>query len=158
VIYHCNADYDIQMASTLTVALLYKRHLYVASVGDSRAYSYNATKGLQRITADHTLAAHLVEAELLQPAEIYTSAKRHQHYRSLGQTYQVRVDVFEHEVEPNDLILLCTDGLWHMVHDEGLAELLSQGGDPQQLARTLVDAANDAGGEGNASAIVACVQ
>jgi serine/threonine protein kinase len=158
VIYHCNADYDIQMASTLTAALLYKRHLYVASVGDSRAYHYNVTKGLQRITTDHTLVANLVETDLLKPDEVYTSTKRHQHYHSLGQAYHVTVDVFEQEVEPNDLILLCTDGLWHMVHDEDLAELLSQGGDPQQLARTLVDAANNAGGEGNVSVIAAAVQ
>jgi serine/threonine protein phosphatase PrpC len=68
------------------------------------------------------------------------------------------VDVFEHEVEPNDLILLCTDGLWHMLHDEALTALLFEGGDPQELARTLIDAANDAGGAGNVSAIVACVQ
>jgi len=158
VLYHRNADYDIQMASTLTVALLYKRHLYVAGVGDSRAYCYSVSKGLQRLTTDHTLAAHLVKANLLQPDEVYSSAKRHQHYGSLGQTYHLTVDVFEHEVEPNDLILLCTDGLWHMLHDEALTALLFEGNDPQALARTLIDAANDAGGEGNVSVIVACVQ
>jgi len=72
----------------------------------------------------------------------------------------VGVDLFQHAVEPNDLILLCTDGLWHMLHDERLAELLGQGqgDDPQMLARMLVDAANIAGGEGNVSAVVVKVQ
>ena len=159
VIYHCNADYDTTMASTLTVVLVYKRHLYVASVGDSRAYHYSINKGtFQRITQDHTLAANLVEAELLRPEEVYRSAKRDQHYRYLGQTYNVKVDIFQSNVEPNDLILLCTDGLWHMVQDERIRELLAQGGDTQKLAHTLVDAANDAGGEGNVSAIVIRVQ
>ncbi len=160
VIYHCNADYEAFMASTLTVALLYKRHLYVASAGDSRAYHYNPAQGLQRVTTDHTLAANLVEVNLMQPDEVYNSPKRHRHYRYLGQDSFIFVDLFQRNVVVNDLIILCTDGLWHMVRDEKLTELLAQGqsGDPQKLARTLVDTANLAGGEGNVSAIVIKVQ
>lgn len=158
VIYHCNADYDTEMASTLTVALLHKHHLYVASVGDSRAYYYNKKRGLQRVTNDHTLAAKLVEADLLQPEEVYASPKRNQLYRYLGQNYQVPVDLFQSAVEPDDLVLVCTDGLWHMLRDEHIADLLAEGGDPQRLAHLLVDTANDAGGDGNVSAIVARVQ
>jgi len=154
VIYHCNADYNTTMASTLTVALMHKRHLYVASVGDSRAYHYRPGNGLHRITTDHTLAANLVDANLFKPEDVYTSSKRNQHYRYLGQNSYVKVDLFHHQVEIDDLILLCTDGLWHMLHDERLAELLEQGGDPQKLARTLLNEANIAGGEGNVSAIV----
>lgn len=154
VIYHCNADYDATMASTLTVALLYKHRLYVASVGDSRAYHYSQGKGLHRITNDHTLAANLVNAGLLTPDDLYKSAKRNQLYRCLGQNNFIQVDLFQHKVEVNDLVLLCTDGLWHMLRDERIAELLSQGGDTQKLACSLVDAANLAGGEGNVSAIV----
>ncbi len=158
VIYHCNADYETTMASTLTIAMIYKHRLYVASMGDSRAYRYNTHTGIHRITNDHTIAASLVEADLLQPDEIYESAKRHQHYRYLGHTYQVPIDFFQCEVEAGDLILLCTDGLWHMVRDEHLADLLASGGDPQKLVYILVEAANTAGGEGNISAIVARVQ
>ncbi len=66
----------------------------------------------------------------------------------------MQVDLFQHQVEVIDLILLCTDGLWRMLPNSRLAELLEQDGDPQKLARTLVDAANLAGGEGNVSAIV----
>jgi serine/threonine protein phosphatase PrpC len=58
----------------------------------------------------------------------------------------------------NDVILLCSNGLWHMVRDERLKELLAQGGDPQKLARKLVDEANLSGGEGNVSAIVVGVK
>lgn len=158
VIYHCNADYDTHMACTLTAALIYKQRLYVASVGDSRAYRYSATKGLQCITTDHTMAANLVAAQLLLPDEVYKSAKRNQHYRYLGRDYQVPVDTFCCEIEPGDLVLLCTDGLWHMVRDEHLADLLAQPGAPQERVRRLVDAANRAGGEGNVSVIVVSSQ
>jgi len=158
VIYHCNADYETNMASTLTVALVYKRQLYVASIGDSRAYRYSASKGLQRITTDHTLAANLVAANLMKPDELYTSSKRKQLYRYLGQANRVQVDFFQSQLELNDLILLCTNGLWHMLRDERITEILAQGGDPQKLAQWLVKEANLAGGEGNVSAIVVGVQ
>jgi serine/threonine protein phosphatase PrpC len=48
--------------------------------------------------------------------------------------------------------------LWHMLRDEHIKEILSQGGDPQKLARILVDESNLAGGEGNVSAIVVGIQ
>jgi serine/threonine protein phosphatase PrpC len=113
---------------------------------------------LRCLTRDHTLAANLVEANLLDPDELYDSAKRDQHYRYLGHSYHVTVDLFECEVEPGDYILLCTDGLWHMVRDEHQEAIIARGGDPQTIARALVDAANNSGGQGNVSAIVMRVQ
>src|SRR6266568_115012 len=98
------------------------------------------------------------DAHLFPPEDVYKSAKRKQFYRILGQASSMRVDLSQHTVEVNDLILLCTNGLWHMLQDDKLAEILAQGGDPQKLARTLVDAANLAGGEGNVSAVVVKVQ
>ncbi len=158
VIYHCNADYETSMASTLTTALVYKRRLYVTSVGDSRAYHYSPSKGLTCITTDHTLAANLVDAKLFKPEEIYSSTKNKHLYRYLGQANHIQIDFIELKVEVNDLILLCSNGLWHMVRDERLKAVLAQGGDPQKLARKLVDEANLAGGEGNMSAIVVGIQ
>ena len=154
VIYHRNADYDTAMASTLTIALLYRRHLFVASVGDSRAYYYNKSKGLQCITTDHTLAAKSVEAGLALPNDVYKSPKRNQLYRYLGSNDQVVVDLFQCELEVEDTILLCTDGLWRMVRTERLQEILMQSGDPQKPAHDLIYKANDAGGEGNISVII----
>ncbi len=158
VIYHCNADYDTNRASTLTVALVYKRQLYVASVGDSRAYLSMPGKGLERITTDHTLGAGLVESQLLNPEEIYTSPKGKQLYRYLGKEHLTQIDTFHLPVAMNDVVLLCTDGLWHMLRDERIETLMAQwqadNSDPQQLARTLVEEANEAGGDGNSSVIV----
>lgn len=158
VIFHCNADYDTSMASTLTLSLVYKRHLFVASIGDCRAYHYRPGEELRLITSDHTLAANLVQANLLRPEEVHTSAKNKQLYRFLGQSSHIQIDFFEHEVEANDLVLLCTNGLWHMLRDDRLQELLARGGDPQKLARILVDEANRAGGEGNISVVLVRIQ
>src|SRR5258708_30319592 len=99
------------MASTLTVALVYKRHLYVTSVGDSRAYHYNTTKWLQCITTDHTLAANLVSANLFKPEEVYTSPNGKRLYRYLRQANRLQIDSFHFPVGLNDLVLLSTDAL-----------------------------------------------
>jgi len=158
VIFHCNADYETSMASTVTLALVYKHVLHVVSIGDSRAYHYRPGGTLRCLTSDHTLAANLVQANLLEPDEVYDSSKNKQLYRFLGQTSHVQVDYFTQEVEANDQVLLCTNGLWHMLRDTRLQELLAREGDPQKLARTLVDEANLAGGEGNVSVILVRVQ
>ena len=158
VIYHCNADYDTNMASTLTLALIHKRRLYITSVGDSRAYHFSPDKGLKRITTDHTVNAAQQNADQFKAEEIYTSRKGKKLYRYLGQANLAHIDCFQFAVEVNDVILLCTDGLWQMLPDERLETLLSEGitqeTDAQKLARLLVDEANLAGGEGNVSAIV----
>jgi serine/threonine protein phosphatase PrpC len=154
VIYHCNADYDTAMGSTLTAALVHNHRLYVAHVGDSRAYHFNVKQGLRRITNDHTLAGDLVAANLLHPDKIYQSAKRNQHNRYLGNAYHVQVDLFQQDVARDDLIVLCTDGLWHMVRDERIADFLTRTNDLNLLAHLLIESANSNGGEGNASAIV----
>lgn len=158
VIYHCNADYDTNMASTLTLALIHKRRLYITSIGDSRAYHFSRGKGLKRITTDHTVSAAQQNAGQFKAEEIYTSRKGKKLYRYLGQSHLAHIDCFQFAVEANDVILLCTDGLWQMLPDERLETLLSEGitqeTDAQKLARLLVDEANLAGGEGNVSAIV----
>jgi serine/threonine protein phosphatase PrpC len=153
-IYHCNADYNTAIGSTLTAALLYKHHCFIAHVGDSRAYLYSKSRGLRPLTKDHTLAARLVEADLLRPDEVQTSPKRDLHDRYLGKTYAVQVDVSTHTVEVGDLLLLCTDGVWHVLSDERIETILSQGGDVVQLVQMLLDAAQAVGGMGNASVMI----
>ena len=157
VIYHCNADFDTHMASTLTIALIHKRHLYVSSVGDSRAYLYSCqNKVLQCITTEHTSAVNSFQANQLELVETSPIGKQLDPY--LGQDNRLQIDYFHTPVRLNDILLLCTNGLWHMLSDEHIKEILSQGGDPQKLARILVDESNLAGGEGNVSAIVVGIQ
>lgn len=156
VLHHCNRDYETTMASTLTAALLYKRRLLVASIGDSRAYHYSVSEGLQRLTTDHTIPGNELPLTIsqLHPDDAYKSTRRDRHYRYLGQHYYTSIDIFQKPTVPDDLILLCTDGLWHMLSDTRIQEILDQGGDTQKLANQLIDEANNAGGHGNISVIV----
>jgi len=156
VIYHCNADYETHMASTLAIALVYKRHLYVSNVGDSRVYHYNSQdRLLQCVSKGPALSskAEAQEIELIDTSPISLVSRSY-----LGQDARIPIDYFHTQLHLNDLLLLCTNGLWHMLTDQQIQEILVQGGDPQKLARILVDEANLAGGEGNVSVIVVGVQ
>ena len=148
VIYHCNADYDTTMGSTLASIILYKRQMYLANVGDSRVYHYNKSLGLQQLSTDGN-NPHL-------PGTPREDQNTTHHY--LGEQYQVAIELFKRDVEVDDLILLCTNGLWRMLNNEQMQTFLALGGDTQMLAYTLVEAANTAGGTGNISAIVVRVQ
>ncbi len=157
VIYHCNADYDTHMASTLTIALVHKRHLYVSSVGDSRVYHYSSQDNTLRcISAGQTPTSNSVGTQHIELIE--TSPISQVSHSYLGQDTRIPIDFFHTQVKLNDLLLLCTNGLWQMLPDEHIKAILAQGGDPQKLAGILVDEANLAGGEGNVSVIVVGVQ
>ncbi|MBV8823044.1 MAG: protein kinase, partial [Ktedonobacteraceae bacterium] len=97
VIYHCNADYDTAMSSTLTTALIYKRRLYVASVGDSRIYHYNADQGLHCLNSTQM---HVITDQSPQVDELAKNAQRDQHTHYLGQAYHVPIETLEQEVAP----------------------------------------------------------
>jgi eukaryotic-like serine/threonine-protein kinase len=157
VIYHCNADYETHMASTLTIALVHKRHLYVSSVGDSRVYHYSSQDTvLQCISTLQTTASNSPKADQIELVETSPIGQLAHNY--LGLDTRIPIDYFHTQAKLNDLLLLCTNGLWHMLPDEHIKEILAQGGDPQKLARILVDEANLAGGEGNVSVIVVGIQ
>jgi serine/threonine protein phosphatase PrpC len=151
VIYHCNADYDTTMVSTLASIVLYKRHLYLANAGDSRAYHYNEKMGLRQIRNIEVEQGQTSSLQIIPQDQ--TTTNYH-----LGQQYQVAIELSKRDLEIDDLILLCTNGLWHMLDDEHIQKILALGGDTQVLAYTLVEAANTAGGTGNISAIVVRVQ
>ncbi len=156
VIYHCNADYDTHMASTLAIALVHKRYLYVSSVGDSRVYHYSSQDNLLQCVSKDLVESSAAEAQQIELIDTSPIGQRSRSY--LGQDSRIPIDNFYREVKLNDLLLLCTNGLWQMLPDEQIQEILAQGGDPQKLARILVDEANLAGGEGNVSVIVVGVQ
>jgi len=148
---------DNDMGSTLTSALLHGAQAIVANVGDSRTYLLHQGT-LSLVTQDHSVVAQLVEQGVIQPEEVYTHQQRNIIYRSLGSRNDLEVDVFTLALEPGDRLLLCSDGLWEMVHDEMIEEVLLERNDPQQASNRLVELANLAGGDDNVTVIVLNIQ
>ena len=154
-IYQQNRQQGSDMGSTITAAILVGSMLTVANVGDSRTYLYNPQKGLTQVTHDHSMVARLVEKGIIGADDIYTHPQRNQIYRCLGETASVQIDAFSLAYQPGDTLLLCSDGLWEMVRDVRIQEILRNTlPDASQATQLLVQAALEGGGKDNISAIV----
>ena len=142
------------LGCTVTTALIQNDQAYIANVGDSRTYLLRNGE-LKAITKDHSLVARLVEAKQIEPDDVYSHPQRNLIYRSLGAGHKtVEVDVFHETLRPDDLLLLCSDGLWEMVRHEDLLRIVSEKGSLQKICDTLIDLANANGGEDNITAVV----
>jgi serine/threonine protein phosphatase PrpC len=150
-----NMESHADMGTTVTSTMLIGTTAYVANVGDSRTYLYRYPNGLNKVTHDHSVVASLVDAGIIKEEDIYTHTKRNQIYRSLGEKPYVEVDTFIEPLQPNDKLLLCSDGMWEMVRDPNIRRILEEPvSNPQELGNRLIQAALDGGGEDNVSVIV----
>ena len=145
------------MGSTLTGFMMVGDHAYIFNVGDSRTYLLR-DGNLHQLTTDHSLVGQLVAGGLIEPDDVYTHPQRSQIYRSIGDKLHVQIDVFKQQVYPGDTLLSCSDGLWEMVRNPQISDLLANAPDPQAACARLVEAANTNGGEDNISAVVVFVR
>ncbi len=156
-IYQCNCQRPPHkaMGTTLTAALIVARTAYIVNVGDSRTYVYRKDGELSLITRDHSLVAEMVEHGMITPDEVYTHPQRNQIYRCLGSQASLEVDGFVEELSLSDALLLCSDGLWEMVRDRQMQEIVKSSVlHPSLACNVLVQAALDCGGVDNISVIV----
>ena len=143
------------MGTTLTMAFASGWRLFVIHAGDSRCYLFRDRK-LAQLTLDHTLVGELARRGGLEP-----QALRHSPFRNVvtnalgGSEAGVRADVYKAHLKPDDVVLLCTDGLTEAVDDQGIAAILAAGGEPRAACERLVGEANARGGPDNVTAIVA---
>lgn len=146
-------DRGTRMATTMVAAVVRDDHLTVANVGDSRAYLIRGDD-IQQITEDHSLVAGLVAEGLISAAEAVDHPQRNVILHSLGGgSHEPRIDLYSLTLEPEDVILLCTDGLTRYADDRQLLSLLQQA-PYDQAARRMVDHANASGGVDNISVAV----
>ena len=141
------------MGTTCTVALLLGQALYIGHVGDSRAYLATPT-GMKVITNDHSAVGRLIQVGQLDPSEARDHPLRSQLYRTIGQHPEVLVDFVYQPLGDATHLLMCSDGLWGLVDDEVLLDVLEHSFWPQDACRELIARANLAGGDDNISAVV----
>ncbi|MGQ9548959.1 MAG: Stp1/IreP family PP2C-type Ser/Thr phosphatase [Roseiflexus sp.] len=142
------------MGTTITMALVAGDRAIIGNVGDSRTYLIREGT-LRRVSRDHSLVQRLVDLGQITPDEVYTHPQRNAILRSLGDKRDIEIDIFVERLRPGDALLLASDGLWEMVRDERMVEIIAAHHDPQTACKALIDAANAAGGEDNITVILA---
>lgn len=147
-------DDSRRMATTMVAAVVEDGRAFVANVGDSRAYRWRDDV-LEQVTRDQSLVARLVEEGALTAEEAVHYPYKNVILYSIGSEKRPPIDLYDVELEPGDLLLLCSDGLTRHVKDEEIAAILGRER-PASSAETLVHTARERGGEDNIT--VAIVQ
>ena len=142
------------MGTTATIAALVDSRLFVAQVGDSRAYVLRGDR-LVQVSRDQSLVNQLIEAGQLTEEEAETFEHNNIILQALGTAETVQVDLTYVDLKRGDRLLLCSDGLSGMVRADELREVLSTQKDPIDACKELTDRANRAGGHDNITVIVA---
>ncbi len=141
------------MGTTLTAALLEEGRLWLCHVGDSRAYLI-ADGSMRQVTRDHSLVGEMLRKGDLTEDEAMVHPQRNVLTQALGTRERVEADLEEVLLEPGEIILLCTDGLYNLVRSEEMAEVVSSSRDLQKAVSTLVDMANRRGGHDNITVLL----
>ena len=141
------------MGTTLVVAVFRENRLLVGHVGDSRAYRLRGGR-LQQITRDHSLLQEQIDAGLITPEQAAFSANKNLVTRAVGVEDTVLLETHQHDVQPGDTYLMCSDGLSDMLDDASIGQLLLAHDSLAAACQALIDAANDAGGKDNISVVL----
>jgi protein phosphatase len=141
------------MGSTLTAAVIWNNQLYVAQVGDSRAYLFRQGQ-LQQITVDQTLVNELVLSGTLTAEEARTHPQRNMITQALGSPQQIVVVVYKVALRRGDRFLLCSDGLHGEVEDTKIQALLAMGHSPRKTLESLLEAALESGARDNVTGVI----
>lgn len=143
------------MGSTVVCVAVEGCRLVSAHVGDSRLYRLRGAE-LQRLTRDHSLVQARVDSGLMTLEEAEAAGNRNVITRALGLEPEVDVELGEHELEPGDRFLLCTDGLCGQVNDQEILDLIAFAR-PDEACRRLIDLANQRGGPDNITAVIVAI-
>jgi PPM family protein phosphatase len=143
------------MGTTATLAGLHGDAVYLAQVGDSRAYLVRGGS-VTRLTRDQSLVQDLIDSGVLDEAEAHT-VRRNVILQALGAGPSVEPEVTYQGLRKDDVLLLCSDGLSQVVSDDEILEAVTQSGDCLTMCDRLVGLANDRGGPDNVTVLVARV-
>ena len=142
------------MGTTMTMVYIVWPRAFVVHVGDSRCYLLRQRQ-LEQITVDHTMGAILAQAKHANGERARHSSMGNALWNVLGgRSMELSVDVYKMTLERDDVLLLCTDGLYDMAPHEKLEDILNSVVSAETACRKLVDLANDSGGHDNITVIV----
>jgi PPM family protein phosphatase len=141
------------MGTTSTIATLIDDRLFLAQVGDSRAYILREGD-LTQVTRDQSLVNQLIEAGQLTEEEAETFEHNNIILQALGTSEVVQVDLTYVDLRAEDTLLICSDGLSGMVRAEDIRGVLTELEDPAEVCAKLIASANEAGGHDNVTVVI----
>ena len=140
------------MATTIVTAYIRMNSAYIANIGDSRAYLFRGGQ-LRQITRDHTYVNELIDKGVITEQEAEHHEQKNVITKALGTEHMADPDFYKVDLESNDILLLCSDGLYGEVPAERIAELLETDQNMNDMSNTLVQEALAAGGRDNITVI-----
>lgn len=141
------------MGSTFVAAYVVENKLYLANIGDSRAYLVTEND-VVKMTVDHSVVQELVDGGSITPEEAAVHPDKNIITRALGTEQFVDADLFEYSLKSGDYILLCSDGLYEMINDSLFYEILKKHENLEDAAKEMVEIANENGGRDNITVII----
>ncbi|WP_273125479.1 Stp1/IreP family PP2C-type Ser/Thr phosphatase [Bacillus weihaiensis] len=148
---HSRENSDCQgMGTTIVTAIVTQSFATIGHIGDSRCYILNKS-GFKQITQDHSLVNELVKSGQISREDAEHHPRKNVLLRALGTEEHVELDIQTLSIEPDDIVLLCSDGLTNKLTDSVLEEELRKNDDLLHTAEKLVLMANENGGEDNIS-------
>lgn len=141
------------MGTTIAAAMLTGNQLSFAHIGDSRIYLIRSGS-IEQLTNDHSFVQEQIKNDWITREEAEKSLMKNILTRALGVDLEVSADLGELTVLTGDILLLCSDGLYNMVSDNEVLEIITRAGNVHAASEILIDTANDYGGRDNISAIV----
>jgi protein phosphatase len=145
-----------EMGATLVTAVIYGHTVYIANVGDSRAYYVSPAGAVTQVTRDQSLIEQQVAAGLLSPDAVYTAIGNNVILHAIGEHgVEAAADWYSHPLEPGSRLLLCSDGYWKtMAHDVWQPDLAQHQPTLHSLARALVEQALAQDSDDNTTVVV----
>jgi serine/threonine protein phosphatase PrpC len=140
--------------TTMTAVITIGTQMTLAHVGDSRAYAVYLDGRMQLLTRDHSLVKRLEELGQITAEEAAIHPQKSMLYRALGQGDAPEPDIFTASMPNPGYLLICSDGLWGVLSEERIFQIISESINPQRACQNLVDAANAAGGPDNITVIM----
>lgn len=140
--------------TTLTAALIMGQQMTIAHIGDSRAYSIQPDGRVLLLTRDHSLVRRLEELGQISSEEAALHPQRNVLLRALGLGEFLEPDIFTSPFPQPGFLLICSDGLWGVISEKDISNIVTKARNIQTACQDLVEAANEAGGPDNISVIL----
>ena len=140
------------MGTTMVVAVIVDKKLYVANIGDSRLYLIN--DDIKQITMDHSLVEELIRSGQLERNKGRNHPEKNIITRAMGSRDEAMPDFFEIDIAEGDKILLCSDGLSNMVEDDEIRDIIQDNSSLDDAVSSLISRANYYGGNDNISVVI----